>query len=223
MVSRVRTTAADLDATVREVRCLLRERGFTRCAWYVGPSAQPVGLQPRLLDLGLVPADRPPFESTFTAMIVTREPSTSIVGSGVEARRVRDRDEYVRAFRAGFQAAGVSDKEIDESIDACLAGWDHPSGITRMTHVALVDGVVAGLGMVNYGPSAHFLCGAAVVPAFRGRGVYRALVASRWRDAVDSDKPALAVQAGAMSRPILRRCGFEEVCTVDVLLDFRLA
>jgi hypothetical protein len=91
-----------------------------------------------------------------------------------------------------------------------------------MTHVALVDGVLAGLGMLNYGPSAYLLAGAAVVPAFRGRGVYRALVGARWHDAVASNKPALAVHAGEMSRPILKRCGFEDVCIVDVLLDMGL-
>ena len=88
-----------------------------------------------------------------------------------------------------------------------------------MTHVAFADGAVAGLGLVNYGPAAVLCAGGAVLSSFRGRGVYRALVASRWRAAVEMGKPALTVHAGAMSRPILERCGFEEVCGVDLLLD----
>jgi hypothetical protein len=44
-------------------------------------------------------------------------------------------------------------------------------------------------------------------------------VASRWKSAVEAGKPALTVHAGAMSRPILERCGFEKVCGVEVLLD----
>jgi GNAT superfamily N-acetyltransferase len=63
------------------------------------------------------------------------------------------------------------------------------------------------------------LGGGAVLPQYRGRGVYRALVASRWEAAVEMGKPALTVHAGAMSRPILERCGFEEVCRVEVLAD----
>jgi GNAT superfamily N-acetyltransferase len=63
------------------------------------------------------------------------------------------------------------------------------------------------------------LGGSAVLPAARGRGAYRALVAARWAEAVTLGKPALVVQAGAMSRPILESCGFEAVCHIDVLED----
>ena len=70
-----------------------------------------------------------------------------------------------------------------------------------------------------YGPPAIFLGGAAVLSQYRGRGVYRALVASRWRAAVAIGKPALTIHAGEMSKPILERCGFEAVCQIDVLLD----
>jgi GNAT superfamily N-acetyltransferase len=222
-VSRVRTTTDRLDVTIGEVRKALRDNGFTGCAWFVGPSARPVGLKEHLLKRGFVSSDRPPHEPRFTAMVLTGPPRTPAPGSGIEARRVRDRDEYSQAFRAALRVHGVSEKVIDQWVDACLVGWDHPSGVARMTNIAFADGVLAGVGLATYGPSAHFLAGAAVLPAFRGRGVYRALLASRWSDAVVSGKPALAVQAGEMSRPILKRCGFEEGCTVDVLLDLSLA
>ena len=99
------------------------------------------------------------------------------------------------------------------------AAWEHESGLARMSHVAFADGQIAGFGLVSYGRAAIFLSGAAVLPRHRGRGVYRALVASRWRAAVDLGKPALTIQAGEMSRPILERCGFESICRIDVLAD----
>ena len=55
--------------------------------------------------------------------------------------------------------------------------------------------------------------------AWRGRGAYRALVSARWGDAVRLGKPALVIQAGALSRPILARCGFQEICRLKVLED----
>ena len=61
--------------------------------------------------------------------------------------------------------------------------------------------------------------GGATLPAARGRGAYRALVAARWEDAVVRGTPVLVTQAGALSRPILARLGFREVCTIRVLLD----
>ena len=56
----------------------------------------------------------------------------------------------------------------------------------------------------------------------RGNGAYRALLAARWADAVRLGKPALVIHAGAMSRPIVARCGFEPVCEVLVMEDARV-
>ena len=56
-------------------------------------------------------------------------------------------------------------------------------------------------------------------PTARGRGAYRALVAARWADAVAAGTPLLVTQAGKMSRPILRRLGFREVCEIWMLVD----
>ncbi len=218
-VTRVRTTVEDLDATIAEVRGTLRENGFVACAWCIGPSCRPLGLAALLAERGFVPATRPPFEPHFAVMTLTAPPPVPSPDPGVEARLVRSCDEYVSAFHAGLVASDEPEELITELLTAAPAGWDHESGIAKMTHIAFADGQVAGLGMVSPGPSALLLGGGAVLPAFRGRGVYRALVASRWRAAVDLGKPALTVHAGAMSRPILERCGFQEVCGIDLLLD----
>src|SRR6266542_2721124 len=56
-------------------------------------------------------------------------------------------------------------------------------------------------------------------PAARGRGAYRALVRARWDEAVRRRTPMLVVQAGSMSKPILRRLGFREVCEIRAFTD----
>src|SRR5260221_11168625 len=56
VVSRVRTTVAELDATIAEVRGLLRENGYVGCSWYIGPSCRPDGLQALLAERGFVPS-----------------------------------------------------------------------------------------------------------------------------------------------------------------------
>jgi GNAT superfamily N-acetyltransferase len=218
-VVRVRTTEDELDATIDEVRGLLRAHGYTGCAWYLGPSCRPLGVARLLEERGFVPAARPPFEPRFAAMTLRRPPPLPAPAPGVEARLVRSADEYVRALRAGLVANGQGEDAIADVLAAAPGGWDHPAGVARMTHVALVDGEVAGVGLASYGPDAVLLAGGAVLPAFRGRGVYRALLASRWRAAVEMGKPALVVQAGVMSRPILERCGFETVCQLELLDD----
>ena len=47
----------------------------------------------------------------------------------------------------------------------------------------------------------------------------RALVRTRWDEAVRRGTPALVVHAAPTSEPILRRLGFEEVCRLRRLRD----
>jgi GNAT superfamily N-acetyltransferase len=63
------------------------------------------------------------------------------------------------------------------------------------------------------------LFGGSVLPAARGRGVYRALVRARWDHAVARGTPVLVVQAGAMSRPVLTGLGFESHCEIRLMVD----
>jgi predicted acetyltransferase len=63
------------------------------------------------------------------------------------------------------------------------------------------------------------LGGSGVLPEARRSGAYRALVRVRWERAVELGTPILVIHAGAMSRPILERCGFESVCHLDLLED----
>jgi predicted acetyltransferase len=57
------------------------------------------------------------------------------------------------------------------------------------------------------------------LPDHRGRGAYRALVRARWDDADAAGTPVLVTQAGELSRPILERLGFRQICTVLALVD----
>jgi len=63
------------------------------------------------------------------------------------------------------------------------------------------------------------LMGGAVLPAVRGRGVYRALVHARWEHAVARGTPLLVVQAGRMSAPVLTGLGFRSHGTIRLFVD----
>ena len=79
--------------------------------------------------------------------------------------------------------------------------------------------VGAARAFVEDGLPAVILISGGVLAAARGHGAYRALVRARWDDAVQGGQPALVVHAGAMSRPILERLGFQAVAEQEVLLD----
>ncbi|MER6915016.1 GNAT family N-acetyltransferase [Streptomyces sp. NPDC000594] len=62
------------------------------------------------------------------------------------------------------------------------------------------------------------LWGGGTVPAWRGRGIYRALVAHRARIAAEHGYRYLQVDASDQSRPILRRLGFTALSTTTPYL-----
>jgi GNAT superfamily N-acetyltransferase len=219
VVSAVRTTVEDLDANIAEIRALLREAKYTGCVWTVGPSSRPAGLVGLLAARGFVPATRSPFEAQQTGMLLVSPPPAP--QSGVEARVVRDYDEYVMAIRIAMEAFGESEEATADWIAAAPKLWQH--GIAaRLTHLAFVDGRPVGLGFAVQTAPGLLLSGGGVLPSARGRGAYRALIAARWALAVELGTPALAIQAGAMSRPILERCGFEAICRLETMDDMTI-
>jgi GNAT superfamily N-acetyltransferase len=216
VISAIRTTAGALDDTIAEVRTLLREHKRTGCVWALGPSCRPEGLRELLLARGFAPATRPPFEPVITAMALSAPPPPP--RAGVESRTVRDFDEYVLAMRIALKAFGESEEESASWLAAAPTLWAD-GGTARLTQLAFVDGKAVGFGFAIATPAGLVLGGSGVLPEFRGRGAYRALISARWNLAVQQGTPALAIHAGEMSRPILERCGFDTVCKIEQLDD----
>jgi GNAT superfamily N-acetyltransferase len=217
VVSAVRTTAGDLDGIIAEVRGHLRAAKYTRNVWTVGPSSRPEGLAELLTARGFFPPKEPPYEPEMTAMVLVTPPPPA--PPGIEARRVRDYDEYLASMRIAVTMMGEGDAEGAGWLGAAPELWRDRSGVARYTHVAFVDGEMVGFAWAGPTPAGLILAGSSVLPEARGHGAYRALVAARWETAVALGTPALAIQAGAMSRPVLERCGFEAVGRITVLED----
>ena len=97
---------------------------------------------------------------------------------------------------------------------------DHErEGVDGTTFVAFVDGELVAAAYASYTPYGSILFGGATLPAARGRGAYRALVAARAAEAAARGAPSVVTHAGRMSLPILERLGFERVARIDRLLD----
>ncbi|MFL5995594.1 MAG: GNAT family N-acetyltransferase [Streptomyces sp.] len=82
---------------------------------------------------------------------------------------------------------------------------------TVVATVALAGDVPVSAARMELVPGTRFagLWGGGTVESWRGRGIYRALVAHRARAAVERGYRYLQVDAMATSRPILERLGFE--------------
>jgi GNAT superfamily N-acetyltransferase len=205
VAQRLRLAAGDVAEVRSEIHALLRDRGRTECTWEVGTHATPLDLVEQLLALGLVDDEPTPLA---VGMVLTAPPAEA--PPDVEVRRIETRDEQSIANAIASAAFCVPAPEPP-------ADW-RPSPHT-VGYLALLDGEPVASATAAFGEDGVTLFGGATLPEARGRGAYRALVAARWADAVARGTPALVTQASPMSRPILRRLGFREVCEIRILVD----
>ncbi|MFE2100239.1 GNAT family N-acetyltransferase [Streptomyces sp. PTD9-10] len=91
---------------------------------------------------------------------------------------------------------------------------------TLVAVVALAGDEPVGAARMELAPGSRFagLWGGGIIEAWRGRGVYRALVAHRARVAAAHGYRYLQVDASVMSRPILERLGFHALSTTTPYL-----
>jgi GNAT superfamily N-acetyltransferase len=219
MTSAVRTTGDELDATIEEVRATLRLLACVGNIWQIGPSCQPEGLAQRLVERGFRPVTRTPYEHRMSVMAMERRPAVPSAVTSVRTAMVSSLDDYVLALRVAMEAFSVSDEDAAGWMVAAAALWESQDGTTRFTHLAYLDDKPVGFGFSQACDAGVMLSGSGVLAAARGRGVYRALVGARWAAAERLRAPGLCVHAGAMSRPILERCGFEFVCELALYED----
>lgn len=203
----------DVTAAVAEIRALLRARGRASCTWEVADSATPTNLVAQLLALGM---DRDA-EPLATGMVLRRPPPWR-PERGVVARRVESVDEMETAARIAANAFGMAGPALDEVVAESRSAFDR-EGRHGATYLAFVDGRPVARATAAFTDHGVLLFGGATLPEGRGRGAYRALVRARWDDAAQRGTPVLVTHAGAMSRPILARLGFEAVSRIEILVD----
>lgn len=205
VAQRFRFRPDELDEVRAEIHGHLRERGRGACTWEVGTHARPADLVERLHALGLVDDEPTPLA---VGMVLAEPPAPA--PPGVEVRRVETDDEWLASERIAAVAFGMT-KEPEPR--------RYVPDPNNTIYLAYVDGRPVARGSAAFGERGATLFGGSTLPEARGRGAYRALVAARWEDAVARGMPVLVTQAGPMSRPILARLGFREVCEIRILVD----
>jgi GNAT superfamily N-acetyltransferase len=204
----------DVAAAVEEMRAVARERGKTTLAWWIAPEHDHVA--PVLEDAGLVNEDTAGFEAIENAMVLVAAPEHA-VAEGIEVRIVESWEEFRDAgevARTVFGLPEISEEQLRQRYEEYAARPDSGRSVC-----AAIDGKIVASSFAAFGAAGVNLFGGTVLPEARGRGVYSSLVRARWDMAVGRGTPALTVQAGRMSKPILERLGFEFVTPVRVFVD----
>ena len=199
----VRCRAAEADEVIREARAIVTPRHLA-VNWILDPETQPEDFADYLAAHGVE------LETEAAVMVL---PIESVIEPAVVAGlKVVDALADAEAFKAAdavnSEAFGTGPRD-PESLERRRA--NQLAGDRRVL-LATLDGEPAGsAGITLFAPLGAIITGGAVRANFRGRGIYRALLAARLAIAREAGVAGLAVWGGAMSAPILARLGFETV------------
>ncbi len=205
VAQRFRLREDEVEEVRAEIHELLRARGRTALTWEIGTHATPADLTERLLALGLVDDEPTPLA---VGMVLAGPPAAA--PPDLEVRRAETPEERLASEQIAAVAFGgpMPTEPPPPS--------DDPNNIV---YIAYAGGRAVARASAAFGEHAVSLFGGSTLPDARGQGAYRALVAARWADAVARGTPVLVTQASPLSRPILARLGFREVCEIRILLD----
>jgi len=200
--------AADVGRLVEEALDLLRaDPSVTHVEWKTRGHDRAPGLHEALLRQGFV-AEEPESIMVGGAELLAVDVA---LPAGVAVRRLSTEDEVRAASAVQDEAVGapVSDGRAEDllrrlELDETVELW-----------AAEVDGRVVSAGRLEPVPGSDFagLWGGATLPAWRGRGLYRALTAARARSALRLGRTLLHSDSTEFSRPILERSGLVQVST----------
>ncbi|GAA3107216.1 GNAT family N-acetyltransferase [Streptosporangium carneum] len=197
---------AALDALIARQRDFFAARGES-VEWKTRAHDHPGDIARRLLKAGFTA------EETETVMIglvadVVAEP---VLPAGVTLREVDAPEDLRRIAAMESQVWDADMGWLADDLAVRLAAA--PDDLTVL--VAEADGRVVSAAWLAYRPGTEFasLWGGSTLAAWRGRGIYRALVAERARRAFARGVRWLHVDASDDSRPILARLGFQAVTT----------
>jgi GNAT superfamily N-acetyltransferase len=197
---------ADVDELIARQVSVFAECG-ERFEWKLHAHDLPADLADRLLAAGFAP------EETETVVIA---PVAAVAGEprlpdGVQLREVSDRADLDRIAALEEAIWGDGRAWLADSLEAEHAV--DPSALTIVVAEAGSDVVCAAWVRFAQGTDFATLWGGGTLPKWRGRGIYRAIVAYRANLAAQRGFRYLQVDASDDSRPILERLDFVAVTT----------
>lgn len=181
--------------------------GYGEFEWKLYAHDRPADLGARLVAAGFVPEE----PETLLVAPVAGQPLAVRLPKGVRLRTVRDEADVDLMARAHERAFGSDWSRLrHQMLSRLREDPDHFVGVLAMAG----DEPVSSARMELY-PGTGFagLWGGGTVEAWRGRGIYRALIAHRAGIAAGRGYRYLQVDATEDSRPILQRLGFTALST----------
>ncbi len=174
--------------------------------WKTYQHDRPTGLGDRLKSHGFVP-DTP---APVLCLDLDELPASLTTPPSADIRRLVDPAELSQVVAIHERVWGGDFSWIPERFSREL----RQPGFLEIC-LAYVDGTAVSVGWTHFQERSEFasLWGGSTVPAFRGRGLYTAILAQRVRAAQARGRRYVTVEAEPASHRILVRHGFEELTT----------
>ena len=201
-------TGAELDRLIARQQDYFAGRGEA-VGWQTRAHDEPADLTARLRAAGFVPGEERTVLIGLTAELAT----APVLPGGAVLRQVTADDDMHRIAALQSAVWGQDWNFLGGNLIARIAAA--PQGIAVLAAEAGGDVVCAGW-LAFFQPGADSfarLLGGSTLPQWRGRGIYRALVAARAQRAATRSVKYLHADASNDSAPILRRLGFRPVTT----------
>ncbi|MFJ3979621.1 GNAT family N-acetyltransferase [Streptomyces sp. NPDC090021] len=195
--------AGTADAQIAAQVAFFAGRGCADFEWKLYGHDRPADLGDRLRAAGFVP--EPP-ETLMVGLVAELAQLPVEPPEGITLRVVTDEAGVDLMMEVHARAFGTERPRIREALLSRLR--EEPETIAAA--VAMAGDVPVSAARMEMRPGAAFagLWGGGTVPQWRGRGIYRLLVAHRARLAAKLGIPYLQVDASEDSRPVLERLGF---------------
>ncbi|WP_229116525.1 GNAT family N-acetyltransferase [Parenemella sanctibonifatiensis] len=200
--------SGDLEALVTATKQhFSRHRSVVEVEWKARGHDLTPGLEAILARQGFVAGDVESVMIGETAGVPRLPPP-----EGVRLRQVRAYADVEAVARLHSQVF-ADPYPLDQRVGSLMRQLRENEGLEIWA--AEADGLVVSAGRLEPVPGTDFagLWGGATLPEWRGRGIYRALVARRADASARAGKRWLHSDSTPFSRPILERCGFHRVTT----------
>lgn len=170
--------------------------------WKVYDHDSPPDLRARLVLQGFKPRER-----EVVMVLNVREAQPRLLRSPhVDIRRLTDVDQLPELTALLFRVYGVDFAYLERLLGDDLRQRPYFSSI----YTAYVHDELAGVGWIQFPARSQFtsLWGGTVLPEFRGRGIYRALLAARVQEAIRRGYSLVIIEAPRPCQGLAEKFGF---------------
>ena len=203
-VAWVRCRGEEADEVIREARAIIAGRGLP-VYWILDPGTEPADFTDHLARHGVA------LDSEVAVMVLPIH--ADLRGPRVEGLEMLDGLADPESFRKADDVNSEAFGSVSRTFESQeRRRKNQVAAGNRRLLLATVAGEPAGsAGLTLFPPAGAIINAGAVLPKFRGRGIYRAMVAARLEMARAAGAEGLTVWGGEMSAPILARLGFQTV------------